>query len=182
MAIVHKATLSPGKAELIDAWLDGQPWAGRGAVEIAGSYRFDDPAGAVGVEGFLVRRGERLLHVPLTYRAAPLPGAEQALAGRMQHSVLGERWVYPAAADPVATGCFERALRGEQQQASIEIHDGDRVVARRESDVRLRTEGDGGAGAELRLVDDPSADVPSSAGLRLLATVGDVEAVIAYLA
>lgn len=183
MAIVHRATLTPGKAELIGAWLDSQPWAGGGDVELQGSYRFDDPAGAVGVEGFVVRRGARLLHVPLTYRAAALPDAEQALVGRTQHSVLGERWVYRAAADPVAVGCFERALRGEQQQASIDVHDGDRVVARSESGVRLRTEGDLRSGTTLRLIDDLGDDVPASAGPRLLAGVGGIQAVVvAYLA
>nr|WP_257910073.1 phosphotransferase [Janibacter limosus] len=39
--------------------------------------------------------------VPLTYRDAPLEGAEAALVGEMEHSVLGHRWVYDAPHDPV---------------------------------------------------------------------------------
>jgi len=32
--------------------------------------------------------------VPLTYRGAPLDGAEDALVGTTEHGVLGRRWVY----------------------------------------------------------------------------------------
>jgi hypothetical protein len=67
MAIIYKtATVSPSKPDLVVAWLDGQPWAADGPMEVLGSYRFDDPAGEVGVEAVLVRRGDRLLHVPMT--------------------------------------------------------------------------------------------------------------------
>jgi hypothetical protein len=41
-------------------------------LERVGAYRFDDPVGEVGIETHLVRAGERLLHVPLTYRANPM--------------------------------------------------------------------------------------------------------------
>ncbi|MFF4908404.1 hypothetical protein ACFY2T_26470 [Streptomyces sp. NPDC001260] len=40
-------------------------------------------------------------HVPLTYRGAPLPGAEHALVGTMEHGVLGPRWAYDGCHDPV---------------------------------------------------------------------------------
>lgn len=197
MAVLHRATLEPGKAELVSAWLDTRPWAADGPTTLLGAYRYDDPEGAVGVEAFLVRRGEQLLHVPLTYRDAPLAGAEDALVGRTRHSVLGERWVHAAAADPVALGCFERALRGEHEQAPIEVWDGDVLVERREPTVRLRLEPadrgvgagvDGGAGRGLQLVDvlDPAA--PAAPGARLLARLDDdrladhgLEAVVAVL-
>lgn len=39
--------------------------------------------------------------MPLTYRGAPLPGAEPWLVGTMEHSVLGRRWVYDGCGDPV---------------------------------------------------------------------------------
>jgi hypothetical protein len=58
----------------------------------------------------------------------------------MRHSVLGQRWVYDAVGDPVAVGCFVRALRGEQAQAEMELWDGDRLVERRQSAVRVRSE------------------------------------------
>jgi hypothetical protein len=55
MAILHRASVTPSKRELAEAWLDEQPWAVDGGVEMLGSYRFDDPAGEVGVEAMLVR-------------------------------------------------------------------------------------------------------------------------------
>jgi maltokinase-like protein len=169
MAIVHKATISPTKGELIDAWLDGRPWCPPGEVELLGSYRFDDPAGEVGVEAIIVRRGGRLLHVPLTYRGAPLPGGESAFICTMQHSALGKRWIYDATGDPVALHCFVRALRGEQQQAGMELWDGDKFIGRREPTARVFAEpGDTAA--------EPSADVAvvevDGAELRLAHVIG----------
>ena len=58
----------------------------------------------------------------------------------MQHSALGDRWVYDAVGDPVAVACFGRALRGEQAQAEMELWEEGAVVERRESSVRLRVE------------------------------------------
>lgn len=143
MAILHRATLTPTKAELVAAWLDRQPAldqspAGSGEVEVIGSYRFDDPEGEVGVEALLVRRGDAVLHVPLTYRGAPLDGVEPV--GTLDHSVLGPRWVYLADADPVGRACFERALAGEQEEAVMEVHQDGVVVERREPVVRVRRE------------------------------------------
>jgi hypothetical protein len=141
MAIIHKtATVTPTKPELVAAWLDGQPWDADGPIEVLASYRFDDPAGEVGVEALLVSRGGRLLHVPMTYRSAPLAGHESFLVGTMHHSVLGKRWIYDAAGDSVSAGCYVRALRGEQEQAEMELWDGDTLIGRRESTVRLRSE------------------------------------------
>lgn len=144
MAIVHRATITPTKLELVEQWLDRQPWGGTGELEMLGGYRFDDPAGEVGVEGLLVRRDDRVLHVPLTYRGAPLDDADEHLVSTMDHSVLGERWVYEAQADPVALGCFARALAGEQEQAVVEVWEGDRLVERRVPDVTVLAE-DGAA-------------------------------------
>lgn len=140
MAIIHRATLTPTKLELVVPWLDRQPWGGDGAAELVGSYRFDDPEGQVGVEALLVRRGSALLHVPLTYRAAPLGGADAHLVGTLHHSVLGERWVYSAAGDPVAQGCYVRALAGAQDQAAFEVHDGDTVIEVRDQTIHLSRE------------------------------------------
>jgi hypothetical protein len=141
MAIVYKtATVTPTKPELVAAWLDDQAWAAGGPGEVLGSFRFDDPEGEVGVEALLVRRGDRVLHVPMTYRGAPLAGGESHLIGTMEHSVLGKRWIYDAAGDPVAQHCFVRALRGEQEQAEMELWDGDTLIGRRESTARLRGE------------------------------------------
>jgi hypothetical protein len=41
-----------------------------------------------------------VLHVPLTYRDAPLAQADQFFVGTTEHSVLGTRWVYDGCGDP----------------------------------------------------------------------------------
>ncbi|MDR7278495.1 CG0192-related protein [Catenuloplanes atrovinosus] len=118
MAILHKAQLVPTKLELLNAWLPGRSWyAGppSAAIEKVAAFRFDDPAGAVGVEAMLVRHrdGGPLHHVPLTYRGAPLAGADEHLLGTLEHSVLGTRWIYDAAGDPVyATALAHAVLTG----------------------------------------------------------------------
>src|SRR6478752_5581587 len=104
MALLHDATITPGKVELIEAWLPGQSWAGGlPKLDRIGGFRIDDPAGEVGIEGILLADADRsvVVHVPLTYRGAPLEGAEDALLGTMEHSVLGRRWVYDGPHDPV---------------------------------------------------------------------------------
>jgi Maltokinase N-terminal cap domain len=183
MAIVHNATLSPSKHELITTWLQGQPWAGSGEVELVGNYRFDDPAGEVGVEAFVIRRGESLLHVPLTYRGAPLGDTDEHLVGTMQHSVLGPRWAYDGCADPVAVGCFTRALRGEQDQAEVEVWDGQTLLERRQPLVRVHRE----AANSGDLKDDARLQIVRSLGRatggasRLVATWDGGSAVVATL-
>lgn len=137
MAIIYKAKLDPGKLELVASWLDTQSWGGSGEVSAVGAYRLDDPEGEVGIEGHLVSRDDVMLHVPLAYRGAPLDDPDAALVGRLQHSVLGERFCYDATTDPVAIGCLVRALRGEQQQARLELHEGDTVVGQLEPTLTL---------------------------------------------
>lgn len=134
MALIHRATLQPTKLELLTAWLPDRPWAGRaaaepGAVEQVGAYRFDDPAGEVGLEAHLVECADgTVLHVPLTYRAAPLAGAESALVGTLEHSVLGTRWVYDGCADPVWVAALARSvLAGTPQAEELVDVDGDLV-------------------------------------------------------
>ena len=91
MAVIHRATLTPGKLELLAGWLPARPWCpGVEDLRQLGAYRFDDPAGEVGLEAFLLQAADGpVLHVPVTYRAAPLEGAEDHLVGTMEHSVLG---------------------------------------------------------------------------------------------
>jgi hypothetical protein len=150
VAILHRATIRPAKLELAADWLDRQG-LGAGGVELAGSYRFDDPAGQVGIEGLLVRRGGEVFHLAVTYRGAPLDGAAAYLVTTMEHSVLGHRWVYEAAGDPVALACYASALAGRQEQASLELWDGDAMIGRRPHTVTLTVEGDGQAGGEVRV-------------------------------
>jgi hypothetical protein len=115
VAVIHRATLTPGKLELLAAWLPSRPWCdGVEGLRQRGAYRFDDPAGEVGMESFLLQATDGpVLHVPLTYRAAPLDGAEDHLIGATEHSVLGTRWVYDACGDPVwVTALAIAALTG----------------------------------------------------------------------
>ena len=115
MAILHRATLTPSKLELLAGWLPSRPWcAGVEDLRQLGAYRLDDPAGEVGLEAFLVQAGDGpVLHAPVTYRAAALDGAEDHLIGMMEHSVLGTRWVYDACGDPVwVTALATAALTG----------------------------------------------------------------------
>jgi len=180
MAIIHEATLTPTKTDTATGWLDAQPWGGEGPVEFIGSYRFDDPAREVGVEALLVRRGGRVLQVPFTYRAEPLDTGR--LVGTMQHSVLGERWVYEAASDPVAVGCFTRALAGEQEVAELEVHGADGSVTRREPTVRVRLEqGAASEPTDVQLLGElgPDSSYPEASS-RLVATWADGEAVVAF--
>lgn len=99
MAILHHATLSPSKLELLTGYL------GVGALTKVGAYRFDDPDGEVGIETHLVADPDgNVWHLPLTYRSEPLGGIEEWGVGTMEHSVLGRRWVYNGCADPVYAG------------------------------------------------------------------------------
>jgi maltokinase len=110
MAEIHKgSTLRPTKLELLPEWMARQRWyAAKGRLprlRKLWSWRLDDPAGAVGIETLLVVDDggvEPVVYqVPLTYRDAPLEGGHQALVGTVEHSVLGRRWVYDGAHDPV---------------------------------------------------------------------------------
>lgn len=125
MAIIHKATLSPSKLELIADYLPTQPWFIQdGAPELIGAYRFDDPAGEVGLETHVVAAGDRIYQVPLSYRGYELAGAQEWLIGTMEHSVLGKRWVYDACADPVYVKALATAILTGQEEAAL-IVDGE---------------------------------------------------------
>ena len=139
MAIIHRADLRPSKLELVGGWAPTRPWgavaAGAGLEQVA-AYRFDDPAGEVGVETFVVRAGDVLLHVPLTYRGAPVREQEAHLVGTMEHSVLGRRWVYDACGDPVYVAALAGAvLTGRPQAEEFVVVDDGRE--RREPTARV---------------------------------------------
>ncbi|MGC3020212.1 MULTISPECIES: CG0192-related protein [unclassified Brevibacterium] len=106
MADIYAAQLNPGKLEVVTDWVAAQKWASEldlaaNPLEQVTSYRFDDPAGEVGLEVHIVRSGDRHLQVPLSYRGEPLKGADEHLVATMEHSVLGKRWVYAGMGDPV---------------------------------------------------------------------------------
>jgi hypothetical protein len=174
MAIVHSsATIRPTKRELLETTLGGP-------VEVLGSYRFDDPAGKVGIEGFVVRRGEQTQHVVYTYRGAPLEGDEAHLVSTMEHSELGPRWIYDGTTDPVALGCFRRAILGEQHQAVLEMWEEGRPVGTREPSVQLSpTSGASPGAGSLHIAHDLSDG--ATRGPALVATWAGGEAVVASL-
>lgn len=112
MALLYDADINPSKDELRATFLKTRSWAGGlGAVETVAAYRFDDPDGEVGLEGALLADEHgTIVHVPLTFRAAPLDGADEHLIGTTEHSVLGTRWVYDACGDPVWNAALLRAI------------------------------------------------------------------------
>jgi hypothetical protein len=167
MALLHRANLRPTKLELLAAWLPHRRWVhGQldAALERVASYRFDDPAGAVGMETILVSFGRAAAHhVPLTYRGDPLPGGEDWLIGTTEHSVLGRRWVYDACGDPVYAAALARAVFGGTGQAE-EFMEVDGRLERREPTMKIASSGPAGAdvppvGAVRRVVDDGAVTV-----------------------
>jgi hypothetical protein len=117
MANVHPgATLVPHFRDFLPEWIARQPWcrgSGPEPISAVGFIRFEDPAGQVGLETHLVRRGPRIYQLPMTYRGAPLVGAEPALIAVAEHSALGTRWIYDATADPVWAAELIRLVRAE---------------------------------------------------------------------
>ncbi|GAP52303.1 maltokinase N-terminal cap-like domain-containing protein [Streptomyces azureus] len=130
MAVIHPTSLRPTKLELLTSWLPSRPWYRGGTAEPkpakAGGFRLDDPRGEVGIE-FIVVTDASGPHpatylVPLTYRGAPLDGAEHALVGTMEHGVLGRRWAYDGCHDPVLlaqlAALIERRAQAQDQNVS----------------------------------------------------------------
>lgn len=134
VALLHRAELHPTKLELVAGWLPGRVWYRERSPDVArvASYRFDDPAGAVGIETMLVVAGDGPVYqVPLTYRDAPLEGGEGWLIGTAEHSVLGRRWVYDACGDEVYAAALAGAIFAGAGQAE-EFFEVDGQLERRE--------------------------------------------------
>lgn len=180
MALLHAAEIRPSKIELVRAWAPTQPWfAGDDeGLEVVGAYRFDDPDGEVGIETLLVRSGDGpVLQVPLTYRGAPLAGAEEWLVTTMEHSVLGDRWVYDACGDPVYAAALATTILGGGTQADLE-REVDGVRTSVEPTVRVVGSGSSDDVGSVGLVDVVDSDaatlvVTSVAEIEVLRVVGD---------
>jgi hypothetical protein len=131
MAVIHHTTLKPTKLELLTTWLPRQPWyAGTGSrpvLEKAGGFRLDDPRGEVGIEFMAVADTSGpepvLYQVPMTYRGAPLDGADAALIGTTEHGVLGKRWVYDGIHDPVLVQQLFALLLGRTEPQAQSLSD-----------------------------------------------------------
>jgi hypothetical protein len=144
MALLHVADLTPSKLELVRAWIPSQPWwtGPADSAELAGAYRFDDPAGEVGIETHLLRAADgSVVQVPTTYRAAPLADADRALIGTLEHSVLGTRWVYDGCYDPVFVEALATAIATGGAQAELQVQSSDGALAIREATTRVQGSG-----------------------------------------
>lgn len=156
MAILYAAQLSPTKPELIAGWLPRAPYCAGApaAVDPVGAYRFDDPAGEVGIETHLVRDADgEICQVPLTYRSAPLDAA--TLVGEMEHSVLGRRYVYDATTDPVYVQQLLATVYNSGCEALQFVHVDGGEPQRIENTTRVR--GSGMTGVETPTVTDVRA-------------------------
>jgi len=132
MALFHRATITPTKPELIADWAPTQPWGppSAAALDVVGSYRFDDPEGRVGMETHLISFNGVLFQVPLTYREEPLAGADDAFITEMHHSVLGSRWVYDGLRDPLFVVMLAAvAMTGQGEALGMVVYDGRWYVA-----------------------------------------------------
>ncbi|MFF9625162.1 1,4-alpha-glucan branching protein [Streptomyces griseosporeus] len=156
MAVIHHTVLKPTKLELLTSWLPTRPWyrggAGGPLLTKAGGFRLDDPAGEVGIEFMVVtdasgpEPGAYL--VPLTYRGAPLEGAEHALVGTMEHGVLGRRWAYDGCHDPVLQAQLAALLEGRAQAQAQSVSDTP------DRDVTVAYTGEGPLATGLTVTDD----------------------------
>lgn len=162
MAFIHGAIITPTKLEILQAWVPQQDWCPplAGPLAMIGAYRFDDPEGEVGIETLLATDGTGLVvQVPLTYRGAPLDGAEDSLVATMEHSVLGERWVYDATSDPVAVTALTVAIQ-EGQPGAIEMVQVDGMIQTREPSVVVAGSGEP-VGGPLRVHHVLEAEQPA---------------------
>jgi hypothetical protein len=165
MALLHRADMRPSKLELLTGWLPTRPWypgpTAAGLRRVV-SFRFDDPDGEVGIETLLVRAGEGpLIQAPLTYRGAPLPGADDWLLGTSEHSVLGTRWIYDGCGDPLYASTLASAILAGTGQAE-EFLEVDGRPERREPSMSVHGSGSGTelpAVTEVSLVDEADPTV-----------------------
>ena len=182
MGIVHRATLTPSKQELVGKWLPSRSWAaGRTIAEKVAEYRYDDPEGEVGVETILWRADDgTLLQTPLTYRAEPLPGAEEHLITTTDHSVLGERWVYDGCGDPVWASTLTAAIVAGARQSQMFLvgDDGERI----DVPARMQVRGSGSEDpAPFVAGIDAVTDEVSGDGAVTVVSAGAVEIAVARI-
>ncbi len=166
--------------ELLSAWAPLQPWCGTlvdlRTLEVVGAYRFDDPGGEVGIETQLLRSADgQVLQVPVTYRGAPMAGAEASLIGTTQHSVLGQRWVYDACGDPAYAQALASAILTGGTQADLDVVT-DQGYERRPATTRVA-----GSGAPGPAVPPVGPVAYWNEGKRTVVRSGDLELTVLRL-
>ena len=174
MALIYKAEITPSKLELVQRWIPSQRWFLGDPAGLAphAAFRFDDPEGEVGVESLLLHAADgSTLQVPLTYRGAPLAGAEAHLVGEMEHTVLGHRWVYDGAGDPACIAAFATAAFTGGHDAELVV---DGQSGLRAPTARVVGSGTGYAAVDAALVAHPEITlegtdtVVAAGGIRLV--------------
>lgn len=176
IAHVHDAGISPTKIEMARTWLPQQVWftGDPEQVEMLDRFRFVDPEGEVGVETFLLSSGDAIYQLPVTFRAAPLEGAEEGLIGTTEHTVLGTRYVYDGMYDPVYLAELERTIRERDVAASVAKPDG----TLRPPTVDVRGSGVAATAViegELEVVSLITDELYGDAAGHLIATLGEAE-------
>lgn len=146
-----------------------------------------------------------ILHVPVTYRGAPIEGAEDSLVGTFDHSVLGKRWVYDACTDPIFAAELARTILTGDVQVELLIDTPDGMVVREPvvmvkgsgaagtplppiETVEVRKDGNDsiivGAGLEMvvrHVLGGSSDDGLPTGSATLTATWGDESAIVAFI-
>ncbi|KUF05844.1 hypothetical protein [Leucobacter sp. G161] len=186
MALLYTdTTLVPSKLELVAEWLPKQPWFTGDPAKISrvSGYRLDDPEGEVGIDGLLVSAGEdKVYHVPLTYRGAPLDGGEAHLVGTMEHGVLGTRWVTEGAGDPVYRAVIAQVIAQGGSGGEELVHQPDGSAVAREIEMPLQGSGEPGSqvpevwAAEVSTEGGTSVASTGFVALRVMHVPGTAEA------
>jgi hypothetical protein len=124
--------------------------------------------------------GDAVLQAPLTYRGAPLEGADDHLITTMEHTVLGRRWIYDGCGDPVWAAVTASAALTGGREADLEVEqDGERKVFR----SRTSAQGSGGAGATAQVsVGATGTPSPRDEGATTVVTAGPYEIIVARIA
>ncbi|NLE98342.1 MAG: hypothetical protein GX596_10220 [Propionibacterium sp.] len=142
------AAMKPTKLEVVAGWLELQPWF-RGSVRqlrVVGNFRFEDPAGEVGMDSMLIESRGDVYYIPVTYRPVPLPGWAESM-GEMHHSVLGHRYCYNAPTDPTFLTELRRVIAEGDTHSEMQDMEGVPLP------VTVRVEGNGVASdGKVRLI------------------------------
>ena len=108
----------------------------------------------------------------MSYRGAPLEGADEHLIGTADHSVLGKRWVYDGCADPVAVSAILTAIVTGGHEAALTMEQDGEVVT---FEPTCRVSGSGSAADAVRVDSVTLADP----GDPTVTRAGDLELVLA---